>query len=464
MRRCSCRTSRTTLRGVEPKENIPIDQPTELSLPDALGIAIQMHRNGELKDAETLYRRILDVAPDYADAIHFYGVMLHHRDRSDEALAMINRSIALDPSPGRYNNLGNVLVERGRLDEAIDAYQRSIDLDATNPDVYNNLGSLQKAQGRIEASEAAYLKSLELAPDHVNALTNLGNLRSDQGRHTEAVALYWKAIGLNPANHRSRHRLGYAYYAVKQFDAAAEAFRLWLQAEPGNPVAEHMVAALSGNNVPVRASNAYIEQTFDGFAASFDAKLEMLSYRAPQLIADAVGRAAGPPAADRVILDAGCGTGLCGPLLAPFAKHLSGVDLSARMLDAARLRGVYHELFKDELTSFIARTRDSVDIITSADTLCYFGALDEVFSIAARALSDDGFLIFSVEAASPEEAPEGFRINPHGRYSHSRRYLENTLRNAGLAVVSISEDVLRSENHLPVNGFVIAAQKGDADG
>ena len=57
------------------------EEPTELSLPDALGIAILMHRNGELKDAETLYRRILDAAPDYADAVHFYGVMLHHRDR-----------------------------------------------------------------------------------------------------------------------------------------------------------------------------------------------------------------------------------------------------------------------------------------------------------------------------------------------------------------------------------------------
>ena len=110
------------------------NQPTELSLTDALGLAILMHRKGDLKDAETLYRRILEVAPDYADAIHFYGVLLHHRDRSDEAIAMIERSIALEPAPGRYNNLGNALVERGRLEQAIDAYRRSIELDPTNAD------------------------------------------------------------------------------------------------------------------------------------------------------------------------------------------------------------------------------------------------------------------------------------------------------------------------------------------
>ena len=434
------------------------NQPTELSLTDALGLAILMHRKGDLKDAETLYRRILEVAPDYADAIHFYGVLLHHRDRSDEAIAMIERSIALEPAPGRYNNLGNALVERGRLEQAIDAYRRSIELDPTNADAYNNLGSLQKAQNRKPEAEAAYLKSLEIEPEHINALTNLGNLRSDQGRHNEAVTLYWKAINLNPANHQSRHRLGYAYYAVKQFEAAAEAFRLWLQVEPGNPVAQHMLAALSGDNVPGRASDAYIEQTFDGFAASFDAKLEMLSYRAPQLIATAVGRAIGEPTGDRTILDAGCGTGLCGPLLAPYARQLSGVDLSARMLDAARLRGVYQELVKDELTSFIAGRPASADIITSADTLCYFGALDDVFAASARALRDDGLLVFSVEAAS-DDAPHGFKINPHGRYSHTRAYLENTLATAGLRIVSIDAEVLRSENHLPVNGFVVTARR-----
>ena len=435
-------------------------QPTEMSVDRALEIAILMHRDGELRGAETLYRRILEAAPDYADAVHFYGVMLHHRDRSDDALAMIERSIVLDPAAGRYNNLGNALVERGRLDEAIDAYRRSIELDPTSADAYNNLGSLQKAQGRFEESESAYLKALEIDADHMGALTNLGNLRSDQGRHTEAVDLYWKAISLNPANHPSRHRLGYAYYALRQYEAAAEVFALWLRTEPGNPIAQHMLAACSGSNVPPRASDAYIEQTFDAFAASFDAKLEMLSYKAPQLIAAAAGRAIGEPRKDRVVLDAGCGTGLCGPLLAPLASRLIGVDLSARMLDAARLRGAYDELAKGELTQFIASRPADVDLITSADTLCYFGSLAAALAACAGALRPGGFLIFTVEAAAAEDAPDGYRINPHGRYSHTRLYLERSLPQAGLDLIAVESDVLRTENHQPVNGFVVTARRG----
>jgi len=70
-----------------------------------------------------------------------------------------------------------------------------------------------------------------------------------------------------------------------------------------------------------------------------------------------------------------------------------------------------------------------------------------------------------VEAATTEDAPGGFRINPHGRYSHTRSYLEEALARAGLTVVSIDSEVLRSENHLPVNGFVVTARRprNDAD-
>src|SRR4029450_3384975 len=102
-----------------------------------------------------------------------------------------------------------------------------------------------------------------------------------------------------------------------------------------------------------RASDAYIEKTFDSFAASFDSKLAKLSYRAPELITEMLKRPGLPPSKSLDILDAGCGTGLCGPLLAPYARRLVGVDLSERMLAQARTRGVYDELVKGELTAYL---------------------------------------------------------------------------------------------------------------
>jgi predicted TPR repeat methyltransferase len=435
------------------------EQPSEIGIDDALRLAIGMHRAGQLDDAEKLYKRIIEAAPDHPDAMHYYGLMLHHRYRSDAGLALIERSIALDPTPGRYNNLGNALVERERVNEAIDAYAESVKLHAQNADAYNNLGLLQRSLGHIEEAEAAYAKALEADPNNRMALVNLGNLHNAEGRYKDSVQLYWKALSIDPKDHAARRMLGFAYYSVKEYEAAADVFRIWLQNEPGSPTATHMLAACTGVGVPARGADQYIEELFDRFATSFDSKLEQLEYRAPQLVADAVGKVVGAPAGDKVILDAGCGTGLCGPLLAPYASRLVGVDLSNRMLDGARVRGVYHELEHGELTAFIAARPDSADVIVSADTLCYFGPLDEVLAASSRALRPGGCLVFSVEAATVDGAPAGHRMNPNGRYSHTREYLERDLAAAGLAVASIDAEVLRTEGHEPVHGFVVTARK-----
>ncbi|WP_204319811.1 class I SAM-dependent DNA methyltransferase, partial [Klebsiella pneumoniae] len=85
-----------------------------------------------------------------------------------------------------------------------------------------------------------------------------------------------------------------------------------------------LLAAISGENVPDRASDAYVANLFDAFAATFDHKLARLDYRAPELVAEAVAASQEAGTTGLAILDAGCGTGLCGPSLRPFADRLIG--------------------------------------------------------------------------------------------------------------------------------------------
>jgi predicted TPR repeat methyltransferase len=434
--------------------------PTELSLSDALALAIYLHRSEQWDDAQLLYRRILEAAPEQPDALHFLGVLSHQRGRSEAAIDLIERSIALDPQHAdRYNNLGNVLVEIGRLPEATEAYEKAIDLQPGHADAYNNLGTVLRAQGRYDDAAVAYQKAIELNPDHIDAYNNFGNLLSSRGMVREAVAYYCKAITLIPNHPQARKLLGIAYYTIGQVDAAAQVFREWQKEEPANPVAHHMLAACSGENVPLRASDAYVESTFDAFAGSFDAKLEKLAYRAPQLVADALAKASGAPAKRLVVLDAGCGTGLCGPLIAPYVSRLIGVDLSAGMLNKARGRGVYQGLFKAELTSYLGDHADEFDLVISADTLVYFGALQSVADAAFCALRPGGLLIFTVEEAVDGVPESGYRINPHGRYSHSRAYVQSTLMGAGFEEPAMEGAVLRMEAGNPVAGLVATARK-----
>jgi predicted TPR repeat methyltransferase len=365
---------------------------------EALQRALTCFGRGHLDDAEAIYRDVLRREPDQPHALHFLGILCHQRGQGDKAIGLIERSIALKPNEaGWFSNLSSVLIEYGRADEALDACRRAI---AVNPDhalAHNNLGALLKARGQISEAETALRRAVALDPKEADFHINLGRILNEQGRSNEALAAYSEALNLNPRRAGLRSMLGLALYANGQFDRAAAMFREWAEEEPDNPIAQHMHAAYSGQRVPPRASDLYIEQTFNAFTASFDAQLGQLDYRAPELVADALARMCGTPLGALHGLDAGCGTGLCGPLIEPFLRRLVGVDLSAGMLDRARRRQVYDELVKAEVTDFLERHPAAYDVVVSTDMLVYFGPLEKVLRAAACALRPDGLLFFTVE-------------------------------------------------------------------
>jgi predicted TPR repeat methyltransferase len=250
-----------------------------------------------------------------------------------------------------------------------------------------------------------------------------------------------------------------------RFDEAAQLYRDWLASDPGNPSAQHYLAACTGQGVPARASDAYVASTFDDFAQSFDTKLEALGYRAPALIGAAVRALLGAPNKELDILDAGCGTGLCGPMLSPYARKLVGVDLSVQMLDRARHRGGYDVLYRVELTAFIDDQPQAFDVIVSADTLCYFGDLSAVSVAAYQSLRPGGRLFFTVEVLQPADAtgPQtGFLLQTSGRYSHTKDYVRSKLLEAGFTNLALEEVVLRNEAAEPVHGYLVTAQRARA--
>jgi predicted TPR repeat methyltransferase len=152
---------------------------------------------------------------------------------------------------------------------------------------------------------------------------------------------------------------------------------------------------------------------------------------------------------------------LCGLLLRPGARCLVGVDLSSSMLDKARARGIYDELVAMELCAFMRDRPGSYDVIVSADTLVYFGALGPPLEAARACLRPGGLLVFTVErwdAAGPDAS---YRMGLHGRYVHAPGYVEATLRGARLQPLEMTEVVLRSELGTDVRGSLVAAAPSD---
>ncbi len=431
----------------------------ELTLEQAIELAILLQKNDQLAEAQEFYRRALALAPDHPRALHYAGVLAHQQGRRDDAVALVERSVVLVPDQADWqSNLGIILQADGRLDDAIAAYRRAIALDPGHANAYSNLGVLLRATGRPSDAEAAYRTAIQLNAEHVDAYTNLGILLNGLKRTEEAATCYCKVITLRPKHREARKLLALAHCTLGAIPEAVKIFEEWLAEEPGDPIAAHMLAACTGRAVPSRASDGFVEKTFDGFAASFESKLERLSYRAPALVAAMIEDSGIEPLRRLDVLDAGCGTGLCGPLLAPYARRLVGVDLSTGMLSHAKEKHAYDALERAELTEYLRGNRETFDMIVSADTLVYFGALQRVIAAAAGALRQGGLFVFTLEHAVDAGADVQYRLEWHGRYSHARTYVERCLAEAGLEAEG-SHATLRMEAGAPVAGLVFLATK-----
>ncbi|OIQ99221.1 magnesium-protoporphyrin O-methyltransferase [mine drainage metagenome] len=430
---------------------------------EALDRAFAAHAGGDLAAAEQGYRRLLSAAPDHPEALHLLGVLLHQTGRSDDALGLIGRAIEQRPERHDwYNDLGNIFFQRGALEEATAAFLSAIELRRDDATCWNNLGAVLEAREQHDEAIFAHRQAVALDPHFVAALDNLGKLLSARGDSREAANYLCRAYVENPAEGKPKHMLGIAYYTLGMIDQATAVYRQWLVEEPGNPIARHLLAACSGQDVPARAADAYVEQSFDAFADRFDCQLAGLSYHVPALLARTLAALLSPERR-LAVLDAGCGTGLCGPELAPYARHLTGVDLSSKMLTLAGDRNVYDELVRAELSGYLADHSGAFDLIVIADTLIYFGTLEPVFAAAHDSLRAAGLLLFTVEEPPTTAAVAGYGIKPNGRYGHGPAYLAAALAAPGFEVRSILPVALRFELGAAVDGYLVAAVKPGQD-
>ena len=435
----------------------------EVGIDEALTIAIELHReafrardSARLATARSIYEQILQSVPEHAQALHLLGVLLHQGGESERGLELLARAIRARPNDATmHNNLGNILTDNKRHAEAAAAYRRAIELGYEGANAVSNLGVSLMAAGEAEAAMTAFQRALAIDPKHAGTLGNLGSLLYRARRYPEAIAHLQQAIEAEPHFAPTRRTLALAFHRSGRQNEAVDTLRAWLEVMPDNAEAKHFLAVLLQQDVPGRSSDDYLRSAFDDLATTFDEHLRELDYRAPELLATAMARALGVPDGRLDVLDAGCGTGLCAASLRPYAKRLSGVDLSPVMLAQAERRGSYDELVEAELTAYIAARTAQFDVIVSADTLCYFGDLSAFLAAARGALRARGLLAFTVERAPSSEPP--FLLQLHGRYSHAADYVQRALVDAGFELRTSDVITLRMEAGEPVVGLVVVA-------
>jgi tetratricopeptide (TPR) repeat protein len=188
---------------------------------------------GIYRNLETLWRDTLARNPDCWMAHNNLGMLLSNQGRNDEAMDHYHKAIQIRPNYWEaLNNLGNALADRGRFDEAIENYYKVIQINPDYVAVLDNLGAALAARGRFDEAIENYHKTIQINPNDAKALNNLGIALAAQGRFDEAIENYRQAIKINPISSEVLNNLGVALAARRQFDEAIENYRQAIKINP----------------------------------------------------------------------------------------------------------------------------------------------------------------------------------------------------------------------------------------
>jgi predicted TPR repeat methyltransferase len=409
-------------------------QPTPVAAPKApspqeINVLVSLFNQHRYAEAESLARSMTENFPRDGFGWKMLGAALMQAGRSEDALPHMQKAALLAPGDaGAHSNLSNALINLGRHEEAEASCRQAIKIRPDFAGGHNNLGLILKHLGRLDKAEASYRRAISLNSDYANAYGNLGAVLKEQGKLDDALSCFQKQLRLAPE------------------DAEVS----------------HQIASLTGNNTE-RAPVEYVENVFDDYADRFDIHLQqVLKYDAPGKLVELVTQHKAPPAEKWSVLDLGCGTGLAGLAVAPFARRLVGVDLSARMLNKAHARNLYQRLERQDLLTMMRRElAGSYDVIIAADVFIYLGKLDEIISEIKRLLAPGGIFAFSIEALATkpdEEAAQNqreYQLEITGRYSHSPDYMVRLASTNDLLIQEMVATQIRIEHGKPVNGYLI---------
>lgn len=372
----------------------------------------------------------------------------------------------------------------------------------------------------------SFYSVLRIAPAHQKAMFNLACILHAAALPSLAMGYLHSILLQNHADHIAHSFL----WNIASSAPCEGAKRIYEDLDAAGDVQAGMrLAALT--NTGKHASNGnleYIKGVFNHLAGSFEDKLvSHLQYQAPWLLHQMVCqhlRAAGDEhqgdllamtehVTNQRILDLGCGSGLCGkifqhffplpaesiavidpaPDLQPLLRELSnefgwmlGVDISDQMVQIAAKLGTYRavlaadigQVMEDIVTYNTSNSPILLDMVLSADTFIYVGALGKMFATIWRILRAGGLFAFSTEdldssavistptCTRPEEvvwdghepvgavAGWGVRLSRSVRYAHSPSYIDLLAGKYGFAVINAERHVLRTEEGLPIMGYM----------
>ncbi|NVD99563.1 tetratricopeptide repeat protein [Massilia sp. BJB1822] len=417
------------------------------------GAALQDLRRHD--EALASYERALALRPGYAMALCNRGNALRHLGRIDSALDSYRAALEVQPDyPEALCGQGLALQLQERHGEALDSFGAVLGRRAADADALHGAAVSLHALGRYADAVDGYERALRQRPGWAEAWSNRGSALQRLHEHEAALESQQRALELDPASARAQLGCANALRALGRREEAVAAYRAAQTLGADADTVAFLLAALGAQPAPSASPPAYVRALFDQYAPDFEQHLVgALQYRTPQLLTALLDEHGAAPSGALDVLDLGCGSGLCARLLQPWARRLTGLDLSPQMLERAASLRLYDELVCAEMVGWLRQQHAAFDLIVAADVFVYAGALDSVLAAARQALRPGGWLAFSVEQSEAGEGGEHL-LRASGRYAHSAAYLRRLAAEQGWRAPLLQAGTLRLDQGQPVAGWL----------
>lgn len=423
-----------------------------------ISLSVALRRLGRFDEALGHARRGVDLLPHTVQAWNALGLAALESGRLDEALATFDAGLKAVPGhPALWLHRAMTLRRLGRNREALPAYAQIARAFPQAVEGWRGLADVQAALGQNQAALHSRQQARALSPNDPDIAFEQATTLLQCGRALDASRLLESLLPVRGDRAPVWIWLARARLKLDDVAGARTAFERARALDPDDAMVAHFHAATSGI-LPDAVETDYIRHLFDDFADGFEHTLvDQLAYDTPAQLARLLQRL-GADAATRV-LDLGCGTGLMAAQLQRTGRAIDGVDLSPRMLERARSKGLYRDLHVAELVEFLRGAQQSWDLMVATDVYIYVPDAGASFPFVFERLLPGGWFGFSIERS----AGDGTELMPQtGRYRQAPERIARELAAAGFVDIVQEPIVVRLESGQPVPGVLFVARRPQA--
>ena len=186
--------------------------------------AFQLHSDGILDQAETVYNEILEENPNNAEVLNLLGILKLSQNKLEEAETFITKALSIKKDAYFYENLAKVYEAKKDFTKEIEILEEAINTLTCGFEIYFLLGLAYKNNIEYEKAEKAYLKAIEINPKSEKACYNLASLYLFLNNPQKAIEYFQKCHEINPEDKEVLYFLSLGYLRIKDYQTGLKYF------------------------------------------------------------------------------------------------------------------------------------------------------------------------------------------------------------------------------------------------